>query len=35
MKEAELQEKLVELLRKNGSLADLINEERYDILINN
>ena len=27
MKEAELQEKLAELLRKNGSLADLINEE--------
>ena len=35
MKEAELQEKLVELLRKNGSLADLINEESYDILIKN
>lgn len=35
MKEAELQEKLAELLRKNGSLADLINEESYDILIKN
>ena len=29
------QEKLAELLRKNGSVADLINEESYDILIKN
>ena len=35
MKEAELQEKLAEVLRKNGDLAELINEESYDVLLKN